>query len=66
MKKLYMGTDAIAIKDAALKLQKSIEDLTIKKRKVNLNGYAGKQINRLYEERIQSQLAILDWLKKAI
>ncbi|RYE50818.1 MAG: hypothetical protein EOP48_19180 [Sphingobacteriales bacterium] len=66
MKKLHMGTEVIAIKDAMTQVQKNIEKLTFKKESVNLNGYAGKKILAFYEEKIALQSATLIWLKKAL
>lgn len=66
MGSLHVGTRVIAIKDAIAQVQKNIEDLSIKKHQLNLNGYAGKQILNFYEEKIASQSATLVWLKNAL
>lgn len=66
MKKLHMGTDVIAIKDAMHRVQKNIEDLRTKKGLTDLHGYAGLKIITFYEEKIASQLVTLAWLKSAL
>lgn len=66
MKKLHMGTDVIDINDAIHCVQKNIEDLSIKKHRINLQSYAAKQILSFYEEKIASQSATLTWLKNAL
>jgi len=66
MRKLHVGTDVIAIKDAMTQVQKNIEELSFKKQQVNLKGYAGKKILDFYEAKIASQSVTLSWLKNAL
>jgi len=66
MKKLHVGNEFIAIKDAMTQVQKNIDELTSKKQSVNLKSYASAKIIGFYEAKIASQLSTLAWLKKSL
>jgi len=66
MGNLFMGTDAINLKDAMRQVNRNIFYLQQKLMIENVEGNLSWQLKDFYERKIESQKVILEWLERAL
>jgi len=66
MKKIFLGTEAIFIKDSFYTIKTNIALLQNKIDQINLDSQVGQQARYFYERKMEVQRSALEWINMYI